>query len=506
MASPQQTAKELVSAIAKSVDAFNASVPGLQKDIANEIELLVKQLDLKNGRIVPSAQNLKLIAQIKAKILKVIMSKDFVDKRNEYLKSFQQVTALQNNYFTSVTKKFKPSSVLKELQKQSLESTLESLSRAGIDTNVARPVQDILRANITAGAKYTDLVQQMRDYITTNQTGAGKLERYVKQITTDALNQYSRQYTKVVTDDLGLEWFMYTGAEIESSRPFCKAMLDKKYFHRDEIPDLLNGNFPEFKKNDGKINKKTDLPEGMIPGTNVENFFAYAGGYNCGHQIVPVDESSVPESLKNKLERPGITLQETYLPDYGTKLSEEIFKGVGDTKFIVRDSAEGSYFIPGEKEVVISNGPRFQSSPWYREHIVYHEGGHATHHEQKIVTMDFVDSKFRKAFNNARSEVINDADALHTKLEGKFFNAKAKGDADTMEKISATADMLAALTKGEYGWGHSAFYFKRYNSDKAEAFAHASEIYHGKNDVMEEVLPEVHKIFRTYMADFYSNL
>jgi hypothetical protein len=142
------------------------------------------------------------------------------------------------------------------------------------------------------------MVERLREYLTTTKAGDGALERYAKQITTDALNQYSAQYLQVVSNDLGLQWYRYTGAEIETSRPFCKACLDKQYIHQSEIPDLLAGKFPEFKKEGGEINSKTKLPQGMIAGTNPENFHIYRGGWNCGHQLVPVSEDRVPEIAK----------------------------------------------------------------------------------------------------------------------------------------------------------------------------------------------------------------
>jgi hypothetical protein len=35
----------------------------------------------------------------------------------------------------------------------------------------------------------------------------------------------------------------------------------------------------------------------MIPGTDAANFFVNRGGYNCGHQIRPVNERQVPTEV-----------------------------------------------------------------------------------------------------------------------------------------------------------------------------------------------------------------
>lgn len=511
MATPQATIKDLVKVIHDAVDKFNSAIPEIQKTISAEIELLVKDLEIKDGKILPSAKNIRTIGAIKAKIESIIVNPKWKKKLGDFKGSFDEVTKLQNTYFTQIAAgKFKNTSVLKELRKQSVDATMESLSKAGISQAVAKPIQDILRVNITSGARYSDLTKQLRDFITTNGTGAGKLERYVKQITTDSLNQYSRNYTKVVTDDLGLDWFMYTGAEIETSRPFCQAMLEKKYFHRDEIPKLLEGDFPEFEKNEGEINPSTDLPYGMVKGTTVENFITYAGGYNCGHSIVPVHESVVPENVKRKFEgkepEPA-SFKDRLHDDYPVKLNENIFKGIpDDTKFVRTKGDNNSWYQPNTKELSIEDSGRFDRSPWFQEHLPYHEGGHATHFENDIITFDHVDEKFQEAFDAARKSIKEDASVIEIKLIKRQFKAIDEKDWDESEKLSAAQDMLGALTYGKHGEGHPVWYYNDRNKGEMEAFAHGSALYHGESPVIKELMPEVHEVFRKYFEELYSNL
>jgi len=52
-----------------------------------------------------------------------------------------------------------------------------------------------------------------------------------------------------------------------------------------------------------EIYDKTGLPQGMIPGTNPENFFIRAGGYNCQHSIRPVSETLVKSSAPDEYNR-----------------------------------------------------------------------------------------------------------------------------------------------------------------------------------------------------------
>lgn len=295
MASPSQIAKE----IEKAVSAFNESIPKVQKDLVAEIELLLKDLDVKNGSIVRNARNLRLIAAIKTRIESVIIkNKNYSSRLKKFLNSFNEITTLQNQYFEKLSEEYKKPKLLDAIRNQAKEATYESLTKAGISANLSEPIRGILNVNITSGAKYTDLVSQVRSFMVNDKTGLGALERYAKQITTDSLNTFARTNLNLVTDDLGLKWFQYAGAIIETSRPFCVAMHEKKYFHKSEIPKLLRGDFEEFRRIDGKLNQKTGLPEGFIPGTTSENFLIYAAGYQCNHQPIPVSEIAVPENLR----------------------------------------------------------------------------------------------------------------------------------------------------------------------------------------------------------------
>lgn len=297
----QEIIKKLIDTLDKAVLDFNESIPGIQKDIAAEVERFVKDLETTGDTIKASVANMRRIAAFKDRIYTIIKRSGYDEKVKEFVKAFNEVAVIQNQYFTKLSADFKPTKLLDEIKKQSINSTIESLTEAGLNANLVNPINDILLKNITTGGSYGELTQQLRDFIVTDKTGDGALERYTKQITTDSLNQYAAQYSGAVSNDLGLNWFVYDGSIIQTSRPFCEACVKKKYIHRSEFPKLIDGDFPEFKAEGGEIYDKTGLPSGMIAGTNSSNLTVYRGGWNCGHQMIPVSDIMVPESVKAKL-------------------------------------------------------------------------------------------------------------------------------------------------------------------------------------------------------------
>lgn len=512
MASQSEIINNIIGTIENSVSGFNDAMPGIQQKIMDRLTDMLKELDTDStGRIKASVNNLKVLTSIKARIESVLLSPEYVKALDKYMGGYEKITKLQNSYFETLTKEFQPSKVLGEIKKQSIGTAIDALTEKGIGGNVTNKLFEVLNRNATSGAKYSDLLKQVNNLVLNNETGPGILERHTKGITTDALNQFSAQYTNAVTNDLGLEWFMYDGVIIDTSRDFCVALVKKKYFHRSELPDIIRGNFDEFKEIHGKINPKTDLPEGMYAGTTPENFNIYRGGHSCNHQMIPVSAAVVPQSVKDELARkqgkqvakPVIKKDAPKsLENYPVQLKQEAFKGLKDAKVEVRP-ATGSYYDTKNKVVVINNKGRFDESDWYKENIVYHETGHATHFENGIITLEHVDPSFKKMFKELQKHIQGKERELHNTLRAEVYQDK---DAELRESALAAFDVLGSLTSGTFGGGHTKTYYTSYNRKYMEMFAHGAEILFGENNRFKELMPEVYEALKKHMDEIYSNL
>lgn len=295
---------DIIKAIEKAVEKFNSKIPAAQKRAYDGIAEELKRLDTKSGKIKTTVANLKVIQSIKNKLGKLIVTPEYIKDVKEFVAQFNEITKLQNQYWQSVEKDFTPKPLLREIRKQTIADTIKNLTSSGIGAGIADPIASILRTNITTGGSYAQLTEQLREKMLNTST-EGSLQKYAKQITTDSLNQYNAQYAQAVSSDLGFEWFAYQGSDIKTTRPFCDAMTDLRYFHITEIPRLLRADNLYYTKDGAKtkvpIYDKTELPHGMIPGTNAANFQINRGGYNCGHQIRPVSEGRVPIERRNEV-------------------------------------------------------------------------------------------------------------------------------------------------------------------------------------------------------------
>lgn len=295
MSETDKIVEALIKVLESSVDDFTKAVPGIQDQIFAQVTKLIKDLEVSNGRIKNNIANIRTVGKIKTELRKIILSKEYLKNVSKYIKQFDTVTALQNRYFNSLQAEYSPGKIYEEIKAQAVESAMESLTESGITQNVIKPIQDILRQNITGGGTIAKFVGQMREFITNTDAGNGKLLKYSKQIVTDSINQYNRQYGQIVSDDLGWNWFEYSGSIIKTSREFCIHMVKKRYVHRSEFTTVLKGDI------DGKkipVSDRTGLPYGLIDGTDQYNFPVLAGGYQCGHLVRPIPDVIVPVAIR----------------------------------------------------------------------------------------------------------------------------------------------------------------------------------------------------------------
>ena len=295
-----QLIKKINALIEDSAKNFNDKTPSLQQRVYDEIVLLLKDLDLKGDRLATTVKNIRAIGDINRKLEKIIFDEGYKDQVKDFIKVYGEIAQAQNQYFKLVENKFKPTPVLQAIREQSVDTTLSGLTEAGLTANVLDPIKNILQKSITTGGSYKELSETLRVNLTNDETGDGLMTRYLKTYTTTSVAQYSRNYSQTVAEGLQFTWYRYIGSNIETTRCFCRAMTEKEYFHKSEIPALLKGDFAEFEDKECGINHKTGLPEGMINGTNISNFMTYAGGWNCQHSIFPVPPSAVPQALRDK--------------------------------------------------------------------------------------------------------------------------------------------------------------------------------------------------------------
>jgi hypothetical protein len=300
---PEDIVFQLDDDILEAIDKFNDGIPKDQERMFDNIIELVSDLERKNGNLVLSTKNLKIVRKIREQLGNAIVNKEYLKRVKEFTDSFEQIEKTNDLYFASIVTNYAKNEVFKEIRSLAIEQTVLSLTQVGLNANIGIPVADMLNTNVTSGGSYKSLLEQLRQSLLNNGESKGYLDRYAKTIATDSLNQFSRNYSQLVTEDLGLVWFYYAGDKMETSRDFCIEMMKarnggcRKFWHKSEIPELLKGNICDKQV---PIYDKTGLPYGFLPNTTPTNFPVLLGGYNCGHRFTSVPSSVVPKKLRDQ--------------------------------------------------------------------------------------------------------------------------------------------------------------------------------------------------------------
>lgn len=297
--------KKIIDTVDSSINGFMDKVPTIQKNIYKEILTLTKDLKLDaKGNIKNTIDNYRILSQLRMRLRRVIFDKEYIKASKELIKSFDTISEVQQSYFATfaTSKSATTQEILNIVRQDSIDRTALYLSEQGIDLNIISKTQSILQSNITSGGSYAEFQEAMKVYINGNTNNLGAFEKYANTIVIDSINTYSRTYSTILTDDLGLEWFMYTGSLLETSREWCKYMVKKKYVHKSEFQTILTGNIDGVDICSDKIpcNAKTKLPNGMKADTNTSNITNYAGGWNCGHAFYAVAKEAVPKNIRDK--------------------------------------------------------------------------------------------------------------------------------------------------------------------------------------------------------------
>lgn len=280
---------QLISNIDKRINAFVDSLPEIEKKIYSSLLLELKDLSLySDGSIKNNLENIKKIGRIKKMLDDIILNDQYLASTKEFIDSYSAVEKSLNSYFSTLSDEFTPKTVLGEVKNLAVNDAVEALTEAGISANISTPLQEIIKTNIVSGGSYANLTEQLRDLIISTPESDGSLVKYAKTYATDSVNTFSGSYMKIVTDDLGLTWYKYIGSIIKTSRPFCKALVEKKYIHESEIPEILKGH----------IDGKTVSLAGVKPETTPDNFQQLRGGWQCQHQLIPISEVSVPKEIR----------------------------------------------------------------------------------------------------------------------------------------------------------------------------------------------------------------
>ena len=231
---------DIVNQLDDVTASFNDVVDSAQKRMLNQVITLMKDLSIKDGRISPTVENLKIVNAIRGKLSKLVLDKKYMSGLNKLLKSFSDVQGEQIDDFKAQFGSKNLSGKYGLTLQMSIDNTAQALSGSGINANVVDRLKSMLVRSVVSGGQFSDLVGQVREYLTDTPTSAGALSRYAKTYATTALSQFTGETNKLLTDDYKPEWYRYVGSNKETTREWCEHMTEKEWVHISEFEQIID--------------------------------------------------------------------------------------------------------------------------------------------------------------------------------------------------------------------------------------------------------------------------
>lgn len=280
---PEVLARAIDELVLNADNRYVAALGRVQADLYNQLVTILSDLELDaDGYIKQTAANRKVLTAADTKIREVFSSPMYTTAVANYVAVVPKVDVQNVKYFTAVDEGFKPNKqFLKSLQADTIATVEKYVLQDGLQSQVINPLSQILNQNINSGGQFSGFLEQIREYVIGGKA-EGRAMSYTRTYLRDSLFTYSRTYQQAITADLGLNYYLYSGGLMDKSRPFCKDLAGK-YFSHKEIEAL-----------------SAQTWAGKKQGTTESSIFLFAGGWNCGHQIIPVHKSIVPKEVINR--------------------------------------------------------------------------------------------------------------------------------------------------------------------------------------------------------------
>lgn len=278
---------------------FTTRVKRVQPSILDELLSLVSNLETDGPNLAPTERNLMQIEAILIQLKQFVSQSEYIESVRAFAGEFDSQTLINNTFFREAFEDFTVSQTSLNTVLNNKRNTVRKLIEDSLDAPFYNPIRDTLIDAVSTGSSLKDAIASIRlDIIGGESKGnivLGKLERYAKQIATDAFADSDRAYTNQVGLELDAEFGLYSGGLISDSRVFC-VNRNGKFWHRNQVMEWGEGKLVDSGRAKGKETAGSDW-QGKRTNTNGSTIFAFLGGFGCLHSFMPVSTFVVPQTV-----------------------------------------------------------------------------------------------------------------------------------------------------------------------------------------------------------------
>lgn len=311
--------------ILKAEELFAKQLNDIDNNLAREIIKLYAQFVVGDTLLLDAAK----LAQIEDAIITAVAKTGYGKSVEAYIRNFDAIKDMNDlihrrvngvninqvvnenerifNFISSVTSQLKgtPSTIIKVVDVVDGQRVVRSVPVRNASLNeLIQPIANLIRKDVITGVSFRTATEQMLDAIKRKEIG---LEAWAGQIGRDALSQADGVINEEVKREFKMKYARYTGTIKETTRPVCYHLLTAKsdpVYTDEEIAEVLGEYAPGGIPSTSRItyaplgkSRRAEKGAGIIPGTTVQNFPIYRGGYRCEHRFLPLVKKSNSEKV-----------------------------------------------------------------------------------------------------------------------------------------------------------------------------------------------------------------
>jgi len=224
------------------------------------VNTFMPNMDIAKGKVVNSTKNLKLVNTSDG-LKKFFKEAINVALRDYYEEQFKDITAKTGRIYEQFSPSTTSKKAVDERGKLMIEGLLDSIFG---NTTVQSGIQTTFRNSVVAAQPIGTLKQLLESQIKGKEGKYGSLTSFHYGNGYDQMQSYSRSLDNDYSSVLNLNYAIYQGGEIKTTREFCEARAGK-VFNRETVLSWQNMDWT------GKIQNGDILID--------------LGGYNCRHDL-----------------------------------------------------------------------------------------------------------------------------------------------------------------------------------------------------------------------------
>jgi len=287
------TRKErLVKKIAKSMDdvpdAFFKGVKAAQREAFALMVSELADLTLDDaGNVVISQGNFAKVQSLTNKMKAAYNNPKYTEALRGFVGSMTEGAELSAQLMGVITgEAYTQSAAVQAILGNAKSTTLDLLS-TNAPADAAAAFRKVIENSVATGENFGQVLRNVRKNIEGDAQFKGRMESYAKQNAYDFYSISQAQVINEMTEELGFEFYEYIGVDVKDTRSFCAAR-NNKIFHAKEVEAWASLDW------DGKNRATTS-----------STIWSLRGGYNCGHQLIPVATEDVPQDVKDRAQAAG---------------------------------------------------------------------------------------------------------------------------------------------------------------------------------------------------------